>query len=146
MQLIYSSRVQIILGVMNGNRRSVSVWRRVLSLSITISLLSTLIVAQNADLSRYHNATVISVRELRSTFPVARWSGVHEFTLHFSLGDSEGVHCYEFRSVVLQDVNDLRANSGHQIKMLQRGNKLNAILDTGRSIKADVTKADQCQL
>ena len=132
---------------MRGCREAVSiVWHRALSLSGVASLLCTLLAAQNADLSHYHNAMVISVRELRSTFPIARWSGVHEFTLHFSLRDTDGVHCYEFRSVVLQDVNDLRASSGHQIKMMQRGNKLNAILDTGRSIKADSRKADQCPL
>jgi len=131
---------------MGSNRRAISGWRRALSLCSAVTLLCAVGYPQATDLSSFHPATVVSVRELRSTFPIARWSGVHEFTLHFSVRDSLGVHCYEFRSVVLQDVNDLRGSSGHEIKMLQRGNKLNAVLDTGRSIKADATKADQCSL
>ncbi len=102
--------------------------------------------AERPDLSQYHVATVVSVRELRNSFPIARWSGVHDFTLHFSVQDSNHVNCYEFRSVILEDVKDLKSSSGHQIKIVQHGNRLNAILEDGRAIKADLTKPDQCPL
>jgi hypothetical protein len=102
--------------------------------------------SERPDISQYHAGTVISVRELRSSFPTARWSGVHEFTLHFSVQDSGHVYCYEFRTVILEDVNDLRSSGGHQIRMLQRGNKLSAVLEDGRPIKADLTKQGQCPL
>jgi hypothetical protein len=102
--------------------------------------------AERPDLSQYHVAKIVSVRELRNSFPIARWSGIHDFTLHFSVQDSDHVNCYEFRSVILEDVNDLKSSSGHQIRMVQHGNKLNAILEDGRPIKADLTKPDQCPL
>ena len=101
---------------------------------------------ESPDLSHYQTAKVVSVRELRNSFPIARWSGVHEFTLHFSVQDSDHVNCYEFSSVILEDVKDLKASNGHNIKMLQHGNKLTAVLEDGRTIKAELTKQDQCPM
>jgi hypothetical protein len=120
-------------------------WLAVLFCTIILSL-GAQAGAERPDVSQYHVATIVSVRELRNSFPIARWSGVHDFTLHFSVQDSDHVNCYEFRSVILEDVKDLKSSSGHQVKIIQHGNKLNAILEDGRPIKADLTKADQCPL
>jgi hypothetical protein len=132
---------------MSGHSHAVRLWPRLAELlCIVVSSVSLGTAAEHPDLSQYHVATIVSVRELRNSFPVARWSGVHDFTLHFSVQDSGRVLCYEFRTVILEDVSDLRSSSGHQIRMLQRGNKLSAILADGRPIKADLTKPGQCPL
>ncbi|HLH06016.1 MAG TPA: hypothetical protein VKW78_02130 [Terriglobales bacterium] len=102
--------------------------------------------AQRQEASGYHAATVVSVRELHSSFPIARWSGLREFTLNFSIKDAGELHCYTFHSIILQDVDSLRASSGQQIKVQQNGDKLKAILSDGRNIKADLAKPQQCPL
>ncbi len=131
---------------MSGTRQAVLEYRCLTALlAITITLFARA-GTERPDLSQYHTGVIVSVRQLRSSFPTARWSGVHEFTLHFSVQDSGHVYCYEFRSVILEDVSDLRSSSGHQIRMLQHGKKLSAILEDGRPIKADLTKPDQCPL
>lgn len=132
---------------MSGTRQVVlGYWRlTALLFAITVTLCARA-ETKRPDLSQYHTGMIVSVRELRSSFPTTRWSGVHEFTLHFSVQDAGHVYCYEFRSVILEDVTDLRSSRGHGIKMLQHGSKLSAILDDGRPIKADLTKPNQCPL
>jgi hypothetical protein len=132
---------------MSGTRQAVLEYRCLTALlfAITITLFARA-GTERLDLSQYRTGMIVSVRQLRSSFPTARWSGVHEFTLHFSVQDSGHLYCYEFRSVILEDVTDLRSSSGHQIRMLQHGKKLSAILEDGRAIKADLTKPDQCPL
>jgi hypothetical protein len=131
---------------MSGHNHAVRLLRYLALLCPIVFSMSAQAGSEHPDVSQYHAGTVISVRELRTSFPTARWSGVHEFTLHFSVQDSGHIYCYEFRTVILEDVNDLRSSSGHQIRMLQRGNKLSAVLEDGRAIKADLTKPGQCPL
>jgi hypothetical protein len=131
---------------MSGYDHAVRLLRYLALLCLIVFSVTAQAGSEYPDVSQYHAGTVISVRELRSSFPMVRWSGVHEFILHFSVQDSGHVYCYEFRTVILEDVNDLRSSSGHQIRMLQRGNKLSAVLEDGRPIKADLTKPGQCPL
>ena len=130
---------------MSGDAHSRWKLRCVIVVALSAVLLSPCVPAAGSN-EQYHPVTVVSVRTIRNSFPIARWSGVHEFVLHFSVQDSDKLNCYEFRSVILEDVNDLRRSSGHQIQLLQHGNKVTALLEDGRNIKAERTKPDQCSL
>jgi hypothetical protein len=102
---------------MSGTRQAVLGYRPLTALLFAIAItLCARAGTERPDLSQYRTGMIVSVRELRSSFPTARWSGVHEFTLHFSVQDSGHVYCYEFRSVILEDVTDLQSSRGHQIK------------------------------
>ena len=106
---------------MSGSLQGVLGYRRLTALMFAITItLCARAGTERPDLSQYHTGMIVSVRQLRSSFPTARWSGVHDFTLHFSVQDSGHVYCYEFRSVILEDVTDLRSTFGQSFAVIEK--------------------------
>jgi len=105
-------------------------------------LASPVVVAQTS----YQTATVISVRSIRhmngpspSRFPRPIY-----FTIDFAFRISAQSYCTGYETPVLDEVQDLLASQGKDIRVEMRGKKLTVVLPTGRRIKAELEKPTQC--
>jgi hypothetical protein len=94
----------------------------------------------------YQTATVLSVRAIRhidgpspSRFPRPIY-----FTIDFAFRMSAQSYCTGYETPVLDEVQDLQASQGKDIKVELRGKKLTVVLPTGRKIKAELEKPTQC--
>jgi hypothetical protein len=94
----------------------------------------------------YQTATVLSARQIRhgTSLNPSRFSGPVSFTVDFAFRLSAESYCVGYETPVLDEVQDLLASNGKDIKVEMRGKKLSVVLPTGRRIKAELVKQTQC--
>jgi hypothetical protein len=105
-------------------------------------LASPIAVAQTS----YQTATVVSVRSIRhmngpspSRFPRPIY-----FTIDFAFRISTQSYCTGYETPVVDEVQDLLASQGKDIRVEMHGKKLMVVLPSGRRIKAELEKPTQC--
>lgn len=114
-----------------------------LAVALTCFILAfPIVVAQTS----YQTATVMSVRSIRhmdgpspSRFPRPIY-----FTIDFAFRISTESYCTGYETPVLDEVQDLLASQGKNIRVEMHGKKLTVVLPTGRRIKAELEKPTQC--
>ena len=94
----------------------------------------------------YQTATVISVRQIRhmGSLGPSRFAHTIYFTVDFALRLPAESYCVGYETPVLDEVQDLLASNGKDIRVQMRGKKLAVELPTGRRIKAELVKQTQC--
>lgn len=94
----------------------------------------------------YQTAMVLSVRQIRHSpgLNPSRFAGPVYFTVDFALRVSANSYCVDYETPVLDEVQDLQAANGKELKVEMRGKKLLVMLPTGRKIKAKLVKQTQC--
>jgi len=94
----------------------------------------------------YQTATVISVRQIRhmGSLGPSRFAHTIYFTVDFALRLPAESYCVGYETPVLDEVQDLLASNGKDIRVKIRGKKLAVELPTGRRIKAELVKQTQC--
>jgi hypothetical protein len=109
---------------------------------ICLGLASPIAFAQDS----YQNATVMSVRQIRhlSSLNPSRFAGPIYFTVDFAFHVSAKTYCVGYETPVLDEVQDLLASNGKDIRVQMQGKKLAVVLPTGRRIKAELVKQTQC--
>lgn len=91
-------------------------------------------------------ATVVSVRSIRhmdGPFP-SRFPHPIYFTIDFAFRISGNNYCTGYETPVLDEVQELTASQGKEVKVELRGKKFIVTLPTGRKIKAELEKPTQC--
>jgi len=109
---------------------------------IYLFMASTIVFPQ----ASYQTATVVSVRSIRraegpspSRFPRPIY-----FTIDFAFRISGENYCTGYETPVLDEVQDLLASQGKEVRVELRGKKFIVTLPTGRRIKAQLEKPTQC--
>jgi hypothetical protein len=94
----------------------------------------------------FQTATVLSARQVRhgTSLNPSRFSGPVSFTVDFAFRLSAESYCVGYETPVLDEVQDIVASNGKEIKIEMRGKKLSVVLPTGRRIKAELVKQTQC--
>ena len=94
----------------------------------------------------YQTATVISVRQIRhmGSLGPSRFAHTIYFTVDFALRLPAESYCVGYETPVLDEVQDLLASNGKDIRVQMRGKKLAVVLPTGRRVKAALVKQTQC--
>jgi hypothetical protein len=109
---------------------------------IYLLLASPLVFAQASS----QTATVVSVRSIRhmdGPFP-SRFPHPIYFTIDFAFRTSAGSYCTGYETPVLDEVQELTASQGKEVRVEIRGKKFIVTLPTGRKIKAELEKPTQC--
>lgn len=94
----------------------------------------------------YQTATVVSVRSIRhmdNPYP-SRFPRPVYFTIDFAFRMSAQSYCTGYETPVLDEVQDLLASQGKDVKIEVHGKKFIVLLPTGRRIKAELEKPTQC--
>jgi len=114
-----------------------------LLVALTCVMLSFSVVSAEDS---YQTATVASVRQIRhaSGLSPSRYSGPIYFTVDFAFRVSNASYCVGYETPVLDEVHDLMAANGKDVRVEIRGKKLTVTLPTGRRIKAELVKPTQC--
>jgi hypothetical protein len=93
----------------------------------------------------YHSATIISVRQVaRNGFLVSRYSSAHVFTVDFTLRMDGHSYCIDYDTIVMQEVDDLRAAYQKEVQVDMQGKRLIIVLPSGRKIRAQLADSTQC--
>jgi len=94
----------------------------------------------------YQTAKVASVRTIRraSGLNPSRYSGPVYFTVDFAFRLTNESYCVGYETPVLDEVHDLMAANGKDLRVEIRGKKLTVMLPSGRKIKAELVKPTQC--
>ena len=124
-----------LIKVLRGTHRGLAL------LLATWSLVPTL--AQTPD--GYHDAKVVSVREVRhASFPSSRYPTTPYYTIDLAVLLSGQTYCAGYETPVLDEVHDLLAAKGQEVKMDLHEKNILLILPAGRRLKADLVKPSQC--
>jgi hypothetical protein len=127
--------------------------RHFLSLPLWIGIWLTLalVVAQaqnspdNSSTSGYQTGKIVSVRQIaRNGALVSRYSSTHVFTMDFTVRVAGHSYCVDYETIVLDEVNDLRASDQKDVQVDMQGKHMIVILPSGRRIKAQTADATQC--
>ncbi len=111
----------------------------------TLSLSLSAQTADQKSTSAYRSATIISVRQVaRNGFLVSRYSSAHVFTVDFTLRMDEHSYCIDYDTIVMQEVDDLRAAYQKEVQVDMQGKRLVIILPSGRKIRAQLADSTQC--
>lgn len=111
--------------------------------------LAPLVFSQNSSDSPpegYQTARVLSVRQLKQTsgFPMGRYPTVARFTLDVAFRIAGQSYCTDYETPVLDEVQELNAANGRDVKVEVRGKKITIILPSGRRIRTEMAKETQC--
>jgi hypothetical protein len=119
-------------------------WRTTgLVLLLLVPAFSPLLSAQAT--AGYHSATIISVRQVaRNGFLVSRYSSAHVFTVDFTLRMDGHSYCIDYDTIVMQEVDDLRAAYQKEVQVDMQGKRLIIVLPSGRKIRAQLADSTQC--
>src|SRR5271168_2566153 len=120
---------------------SVPLW-----IGIWLALTIILAHAQNpGSTSGYQTGKIVSVRQIaRNGALVSRYSSTHVFTLDFTVRVAGHSYCVDYETIVLDEVNDLRAADQKDVQVDMQGKHMIVILPSGRRIKAQTADATQC--
>jgi hypothetical protein len=114
-----------------------------LALLFFLPAFSLLLSAQTTG--GYHAATIISVRQVaRNGFLVSRYSSAHVFTVDFTLRMDGHSYCIDYDTIVMQEVDDLRAAYQKEVQVDMQGKRLIIVLPSGRKIRAQLADSTQC--
>jgi len=118
--------------------------RVALLLVAVVSLIPSFSIVSAQD--SYQTATVASVRTIRRTSGLnpSRYSGPVYFTVDFAFRLTNESYCVAYETPVLDEVHDLMAANGKDLRVEMRGKKLTVMLPSGRKIKAELVKPTQC--
>lgn len=121
---------------------------RLVLVLVLLLVLLCLVLAPQVVFSQasYQTATVLSVRSIRHMEGMgpSRFPHPIYFTIDFALRISGQSYCTGYETPVLDEVQDLLASQGKDIRVEMRGKKLTVLLPTGRKIKAELEKPTQC--
>ena len=123
---------------------SVPLW-----IGICLALMLVLAQAQNPPESGstlgYQTGKIVSVRQIaRNGALVSRYSSTHVFTMDFTVRVAGHSYCVDYETIVLDEVNDLRASDQKDVQVDMQGKHMIVILPSGRRIKAQTADATQC--
>jgi hypothetical protein len=94
----------------------------------------------------YQTARVVSVRQLKQMngFPMSRYPTVARFTLDVAFRIDGQSYCTDYETPVLDEVQELVAANGRDVKVEIRGRKITIILPSGRRIRTEMARETQC--
>lgn len=95
--------------------------------------------------SGYQTGKIVSVRQLaRNGSLVSRYSSTHVFSVDFTIRVAGHSYCIDYETIVLDEVDDLRAANQKDVQVDMQGKRMIVILPSGRKIKAQLADATQC--
>jgi hypothetical protein len=122
----------------------------VFTLAIICLLCGTLAVFGQTFASSPREAGRISgVRTVlrRTILSTARYSGIHEFDVYFSLRTGQETYCADYETVVLDEIQDLTNSQGRdlQISLDKKRNRVVLYSMEGRKLKARIVRPNLCE-